>query len=88
MAVKEMKMGHDGVKRQSTHQRCPKCKCVRARWFRANAYNGQAKWERIEEGKSKVCHICVARHRGLPLPGANLKVKKIKPPREQPPRQP
>jgi hypothetical protein len=74
---------------ESTHQRCPKCKQLRRRWFLANhMYPGRKLWERIEEGKSKVCHICVARHQGLPLPGANLKTKKVKPPREQPPRQP
>jgi len=74
---------------ESTHQRCPKCKQLRRRYFIANHMDpGRKLWERIEEGKSKVCHICVARHHGLPLPGANLKAKKVKPPREQPPRQP
>lgn len=54
---------------RSDHERCPKCKKLRQRWLRANAHHPDRKsWERIEEGKSKVCHICVARHRGEALP--------------------
>lgn len=46
--------------KRSVRQRCPRCKKLRARWLRANAWNAERQaWERIEPGKSKVCHICV-----------------------------
>jgi len=75
--------------KQSVRQRCPKCKKLRAKWFRANAFHeGRQPWERIEEGKSRVCHICVARHRGEPIPvmhGSPPKQKKVRWSRQQPP---
>lgn len=77
----------DGRERSS--QRCPKCKKLRKRWILANAmHSGRQLWERIEEGKSKVCHICVARHRGEPIGvvhGGPPEPKKAKPPKRQPP---
>lgn len=50
-------------------KRCPKCKKVRAYRFGANHWPEERQmWERLEPDGPVVCHICVARTKGEPLP--------------------
>lgn len=50
------------VGKRSQHQRCPNCKKLRRKWFRANAYDpGRRAWGRLTTGGSKVCWLCIER---------------------------
>lgn len=45
---------------RSCKQRCPRCKKLRVKWFRANAwYPSRKKWQRRSEGL--ICPLCIAR---------------------------
>ena len=48
---------------RSTHQRCPLCKHIRTKWFRANAWYPERKpWGHLYPGSPLICHICIERH--------------------------
>jgi hypothetical protein len=52
------------------YRRCPQCKKLRKRWFRANEwYPSRIRWQKLEENGPTVCHICVCRAKGIEFVG-------------------
>lgn len=59
----------DGTR--SCKQRCPRCKKLRVKWFRANAwYPARRKWQRRAEGL--VCPLCIARETDPTVVGVRM----------------